>query len=339
MSSNTTEPLQRKVIDRHTMAVYQPIAMLAGMQLDVFTPLRNGPRSAEEVATAIGVDEAKLTPLLYALVTAELLTVRDGRFANTAEADRCLVRGRPSYAGGIHELLSDLWQAALKTAESIREGEPQAKHDFATMPREELEAFYRGTYVGAVAAGRELCSRYGLGSHRHLADVGGGSGGLAIAACQEYPNLLATIVEFPSVAPIAKQFVDEAGLADRIDVAVADACEGPLEGRFDVAVMRSILQVLSRGEAAAVVRNVGAAIVPGGTLYVSGRVLDDTRLSPPENVSFNLVFLNLYDHGQAYTEREYRNWLAEAGFTEIEHRRGEDATSVLRARKATSSAQ
>jgi hypothetical protein len=31
----------------------------------------------------------------------------------------------------------------------------------------------------------------------------------------------------------------------------------------------------------------------------------------------NLGFLNIYDHGQSYTEGEYRQWLAEAGFTNI----------------------
>ena len=30
-----------------------------------------------------------------------------------------------------------------------------------------------------------------------------------------------------------------------------------------------------------------------------------------------LVFLSIYDEGQAYTETEYRNWLAEAGFSDI----------------------
>jgi hypothetical protein len=35
-------------------------------------------------------------------------------------------------------------------------------------------------------------------------------------------------------------------------------------------------------------------------------------------VAFNLVFLNVYEEGQAYTEHEYRTWLTEAGFVDIE---------------------
>ncbi len=51
-------------------------------------------------------------------------------------------------------------------------------------------------------------------------------------------------------------------------------------------------------------------------------------------VSFNLVFLNIYDHGQAYTEQEYRNWLAEAGFVDFERvLLPSNPSSILTARK------
>ncbi|MCH6566126.1 MAG: hypothetical protein IH811_09675 [Proteobacteria bacterium] len=101
--------LARATIDRLTMAVFPPMAMLAGMQLDLFTPLKDGPMRTEALGEAIGVDPGKLAPLLYALVAAELLTVRDGAFANTPEADHYLVHGRPHYVGGAHARSSDRW--------------------------------------------------------------------------------------------------------------------------------------------------------------------------------------------------------------------------------------
>jgi hypothetical protein len=95
-------------------------AMLAGMQLDVFTPLRSGPMSADEIANAIGVGPTRLRLLLYGLVVAGLLTEQDGCFSNTPEADQFLVKGAPLYMG---TLLSHRWIANLpKTAESIRRG-------------------------------------------------------------------------------------------------------------------------------------------------------------------------------------------------------------------------
>jgi predicted O-methyltransferase YrrM len=309
-------------IFRHAFAIYTPLAMLAGMQLDVFTPLKDGPMTAPALAGALGVRPDKLQPLLYALVTAELLTVEDDRFANTPEADVYLVRGRPTYMGSVHELYADLWTAALGAARSVRAGAPQAKHDFAAMPDEELAAFFRGLHAGALATGRQLAESHGFERFRHLLDVGGGSGGLALAACRSCPDLRATVVELPRVAPIARSFVEEAGLADRIRVLAADVVERPPEGRYDLAVLRFVLQVLGPDQARRVLRHVGEAMEPGGAVLVVGQVLEDSRLSPPPAVGLNLAFLSIYDEGQAYTEKEHRTWLAEAGFSDVEVRWG-----------------
>lgn len=117
-----TAPPPPATIERHRRTVYAPMAMLAAMQLDLFAPLKDGPMSAEALAGALGVDSAKLRPLLYLLVTAELLTAdRDG-FANTPETDHYLVRSRPGYLGEMHRLLSTLYRATLLTSESIRTG-------------------------------------------------------------------------------------------------------------------------------------------------------------------------------------------------------------------------
>src|SRR5262245_10814329 len=97
-----TIPLQPTTIQHLATAVYPSFAMLAGMQLDVFTPLKDGPMTAAQLADLLGVNTDKLSRLLYALVAADLLTVVGDRFANTAEAARFLVRGQPTYLGGRH---------------------------------------------------------------------------------------------------------------------------------------------------------------------------------------------------------------------------------------------
>ena len=37
-----------------------------------------------------------------------------------------------------------------------------------------------------------------------------------------------------------------------------------------------------------------------------------------EALGFNLVFINTYDAGESYAEQDYRAWLTEAGFVDIE---------------------
>ena len=308
-------------INRHANNIYPALAMLAGMQLDVFTPLADGPLSGEALARELDLRADKLEPLLYALVTAGLLSVQGGRFANTEESGHFLVKGKPSYIGGQQEAFADLWGATMQTAASIRSGRPQAKHDFAAMSHDELAAFIRSLDAGAAAAARRLMRSFDLTGCGHVLDAGGGSGGLAVALCRQIEGLRATVADLPSVAAITRECIAEAGMAGRVAVQdanlVAAPPQGPADGAFDAAVLRSLVQVLSRADAAAIIANVAAALAPGGRLFVIGRVLDDSRLAPLDAVASNVMFLNIYDDGQAYTEGEHRAWLTAAGCAEI----------------------
>jgi SAM-dependent methyltransferase len=329
-----------ETINKLRSAADSAFAMLAGMQLDVFTPLKGGPMTAEDIAHAIGVGgPARLRLLLYGLVAAGLLTEQEGRFSNSSEANQFLVKGAPLYIGDRHILLSHRWIANLpKTAESIRSGVPQAKTkvDFSNSPQQELEAFLRRINVHTVAAARSLLETYDLSSAKTLVDVGSGGGGLAITITKACPHIKATAIDLPQVAPIAQKIVEEEGLSERVKVVAADVVSGPLPGSYDVAVLRSLLQVLPPQDARRAVKHIGAAINPGGKIYIIGQILDDSRTSPLEAVGFNLTFaINALDAGESYTEKEHRDWLSEAGFVDIERANFllPDGSGLLTARK------
>ena len=334
MASAILEKPEVNPIEKIAASVYPPFAMLAGMKLNLFTPLKDGPMSAEQIAEAIGVGCAKLKPLLYALVVANLLNVEGEFFSNTDTANRFLVKGGPSCVVDIHEILSDLWSAALKTAESIRTGVPQAIHDYANMSKDELQQFFRGQHPYAIEYGRDLIARYDFSSYRTLLDVGGGSGGLAIAVTGAIPNIQATVVELSTVTPVTQHFIDEAGAGDRIKVVAADVVHDSLPGSYDAAVMTALLQVLSPDDARCTLKNVSRVMKPGGEIYIRGAgIIDNSRTSPPELVGFNIVFVNVYDEGQAYTEQEHKEWLEEAGFENFRRTILPDGGSIITARK------
>ena len=328
-----TLPPEPKTIQK-LVDVFPSFALLAGMQLDLFTPLKAGPLRSEQIADAIGVDVAKLKPLLYALVAAELLTVEGDRFANTDEANHFLVRGSSAYMGGVHPLYADLWDAALQTAESIRTGQPQAKHDYTQMSREALETFYQGLHPGALATGRALAENYGLSSYQRLLDVGGGSGGVAIGVVKACPHIRATVADVSNVTPITQRFVTEAGVSDRVKVITANVVEAALHGSFDAVVLRSFIQVLSPNDAQRALKNINATIAPGGVIYILGiGILDNSRISPRAAAITNTIFINIYDEGQAYTEDEYHDWLAAAGFVNFKRDTLQDGSGIITAQK------
>ncbi len=334
MNGEPEPPVAPATIQRLANGIYASMAMKAGMALDLFTPLAEGPMDAEALAAAVGVAPARFELLLYALVSAGLLSEEGGRFANTPEAERYLVRGLPTYLGGAHGLYDELWGAAMLTEESLRAGAPRAKHDFANMDAAELESFYRGTHSGALNAGRTLAGLVDFSAARNLIDVGGGSGGVAMGLCEANPDLHATVADLPSVTPVTRAIVAEAGKADRISVLDADLVEMRPEGTFDAAVMRNLMQVLSADQNRRVLAHVGEAMTPGARVVIWGWMLDDDRHAPFESAIHNLVFINFYDHGQAYTEAQHRDWLSDAGFVDAERRVLAGGFSLIAARKA-----
>jgi 2-hydroxy-4-(methylsulfanyl)butanoate S-methyltransferase len=328
--------VQAETVNKLRFAADAAFAMLAGMQLDVFTPLKDGPMTSEQIAAAIGVGRARLRLLMYCLVAAGLLNEQDGRFSNTPEANQFLVKGTPSYMGNRHATIAMRWLGSLKTAESIRTGVPQAKLDFSNSPQEEVETFLRNINANTIPAARALLDKYDFSSIKTLVDVGSGGAGLAITITKACPHIKATTIDLPQVAPIAQKIVQEEGATDRVNVIVANVLSGPLPGSYDVAVLRGLLQVLSLQDARLAVKHIAAAVNPGGKIYIIGQILDDSRLSPLEAVGFNLAFINTYDAGESYTEKEHREWLSEAGFVDIERANfllGDGSGGLMTARK------
>jgi SAM-dependent methyltransferase len=336
MSKDDSVPeITPTAIMHNVYAVYQSLAMVAGMELDVFTPLQDGPLNAETLAQSLGVQAAKLSPLLYALVTAGLLTVENGIFANTPESQAFLVRGRPQYLGGLHGFYKKLWQATFQTAASIRTGQPQAKLDWLALPAEQLANYFQGQYPSSLRAGRELAGIIEFSRFKRLLDAGGGTGGVCIGICEAYPDLAGTVADLPEVATLSSRFIAEAGMAERIKVSALDLTAQPPVGRYDAAVLRALLQVLPGAQAQKVLQNIYQALETGGEIFIVGSILEDTRLGPPASIGFSLVFLNLYEAGQSYTEKEHRQWLAAAGFTDIsiQHNVTIDGLGLVRGRK------
>lgn len=96
-----------KLIDQLQLAVPAALAMLAGLKLDLFSCLADGPREADEIAKALGVDPSRLSRLLFALAAAGILERRETGFANGDEAATYFVSGSPRYVGGMHEISSN----------------------------------------------------------------------------------------------------------------------------------------------------------------------------------------------------------------------------------------
>ena len=321
-------------INRLEAGVPPALALLAGMELDLFSHLTQGPRSAAMLATDLGVDENRLSRLLYALVLTNLLTHENGHFANSAEAAEFLVKGRPRYIGGGHELTREIWEADLKSAESIRRGAPAALHDFTEMTEASLIAFLRGMIPFAMTTGRALGRQFDFSAVRSIVDVGGGSGAALAGLMEQYATLRGTLFELPSVAKAAATLLDDFPCRDRIDIATGNITAEPLKGQYDAALLRALVQVLAPEDAAKAIKHAVAGLRPGGHIYITGSgILNDDRLTPPAGVYLNVTLMNFYPAGRSYTTSEHVGWLKSAGCSDPVQMTLRGGSEVIRATK------
>jgi SAM-dependent methyltransferase len=315
-------------------SVEPALALLAGMQLGVFTAIGDGERTAQGIAAKINCDAGRLSRLLYALAHIGLLEVTDGRFRNGAEASEILVAGKPGYIGGAHEVISKVWSANLNTAESIRSGKPAAEHDFSTAKPEDTAAFLRGLAAGGMAFGRTLGGMLDLSQAKSVIDIGGGAGTVLAGLRERWPQLKATLLELPEVIVHASPILAEHKAGD-VTLETGDILRGPSKQKHDLAILRAVIQVLSPADAERTIRHTAQSLNPGGEAVFAGwGILDDNRLGPRSGVFVNLTFLNFYRDGEAYTEQQYRGWMQAAGFTEIERGSMPDGTGMFRGRIA-----
>lgn len=205
----TQSPPPPATIGKYLDAVYSSYALMAGLQLDVFSAMKDGAKSAEEIASILEVNTEKLSVLLYALVAADLLTVEDSKFTNTAETGFYLVNSSPAYFGDIHKLLSIMWNSITMTAETILTNQPQAHVDYHEEEVSDIaKPAYEGMHKLSLMSSRDLLAQCDLSQHKHIADIGGGSGGLSIALTHTFPELHATILDLKAAIELAEPYIN-----------------------------------------------------------------------------------------------------------------------------------
>jgi hypothetical protein len=292
------------------------MAMLAGLQLDVFTALGTDRLTADDLSSKTALPADRLSRLLFALVAAGLLVREGQKFANTDEAREFLVKSSPNFTGSSHELTSDLWKADLNTAESIKSGSAAAEHDFSQMSEEQLLAFLRGLQTSAHSAGYSIGEMIALPLGGKVIDIGGGSGATLQGLLAVHPSAQGTLMELDRVADAAARLVAP---TDRtIDIVKGDICRSVPPGKYDAAIMRAVLQVLSPVQAVNAIQNAFLLLKPGGTIHITGGgILNEDQLSPASAVYLNVTMMNLYPAGASRPVSQHKNWLEASGFVDV----------------------
>jgi acetylserotonin N-methyltransferase len=315
--------------------------MFTAEALGIFDRLHERPASAAELAAELGLHGGAFERLLDGCAALGLLAKQNGLYRNQPVADRYLYSGSPDTLSGYvrysDEALFPMWS---NLGDAMREGTPRWKQTFGLdgaifggfyRTHEAMRNFLRGMHGFGMLTSPAVVAAFDLSRFRRMVDLGGGTGHLAIAACQRYPQLTAVVFDLPRVTALARENIVRSSLADRVTTHDGDFFAGELPAADLYAVGR-ILHDWDDEKAGVLLRAAMRWLPPGGGLLIAEKLLNEDGVGP---LAANMQSLNMLvvTEGRERSLSQFDRMLRAAGFSEVAEKRTGVALDAILALK------
>lgn len=295
--------------------------LASGVQLDVFSHIAAGKKTAAAIASAAGASERGVRMLLDALVAFQILAKSVDEYELTPLSKTLLVRGSPDYIGAILETneMIDSW---TNLTEIIRAGQPERRVESQETAENFFSVLVRTLHVVNREPARRTAEALGAGATHQgmqVLDVACGSGVWGIAVAEADARARITAQDFPGLFATTREYATRHGVADRYDYLPGDLKEVDFgEDKFDLALLGNIVHSEGESSSRDLFRRLHRALKSGGRIAIIDMIPNDERTGPPFPIIFALNMLINTEVGDTYTLAEYTAWLKDAGFTRVE---------------------
>jgi hypothetical protein len=297
--------------------------LLSAVEVDLFTELARGPRDCESLRLQLGLHPRSARDFFDALVSLGMLKRDNHEYANTLESDVFLDRAKPSYIGGLLEMLNarlyGFW-GSLTTG--LKTGQPQneAKDGQDVFAQVYAEPARLKQFLGAMTGismgvAKTLALQFPWANYKSFVDIGGAQGCVAVQLALAHSHLVGGNFDLPVVGPVFKEYVELFELGQRIRFYAGDFFKDSLPSA-DVIIMGHILHDWGLEEKRQLIAKAYTALPKGGALIVYEAIIDDQR---QQNTVGLLMSLNMLIETQAgfdFTGADCRGWMRDAGFKE-----------------------
>lgn len=295
-------------------------ALFAALHLDLFTRLQGPGKTARELAAETDVAEHRMQTLLSALAGIGLIVAGHGRWTNAPASARYLVSGSPVGFGDYYKWQIDeqIYPLLTHLSDGLRGSEHPGVVLQATemADAKEAEKFSRAQHAGSLGPAWMLARRIDLSDASRLLDVAGGSGAFTITLCARFANLRATIIDFPNVVTVARRYVTEAGIGDRVDFVSGNALDVEWPSA-DVVLMSYLLSAVPGSDIRVLLERARDALTPGGQLLIHDFMLDEDRQGPDLTALWFLQYLALSADTISFTHADITDRLTNLAFVRI----------------------
>jgi hypothetical protein len=299
--------------------VSQAIAVAA--EFGIADLLKDGPRSAADIARAANVSEDGVYRLLRALGSVGLFAETGERRFRLTPLGKRLRTDSPEAIGGYARFVGheSTWQPWGELRHSVHTGEPAFDHVFA-MPIFEYYAkmpqaaavFDAAMTSISTFESQAVVAAYDFSDVGTLVDVAGGHGLLIAAILKANRKIGGILFDLPHVTAGAPAVLQSRGLVDRCQIVSGDFFESVPEGG-DAYMMKHIIHDWDDERAIQILMNCHRAMRPGGKVLIVDAVIP-TGNAAHFGKLLDLEMLVLTPRGRERTKLEFQNLLKRSGF-------------------------
>lgn len=295
-------------------------ALLAAIELDIFSVISKGIRRLEDIAAAIGTPGEAVERLLITCQALDLVGKKDQKYINAEDVEKYLVRGKSTYFGDylVYQAKDeyDTWKNVASALRPPKELYYALKEDASAARR-----FTVAGYNASISLAFKVAKEFDFSRYKLFLDLGGGSGCYSIAAATLHPKLKALVFDFPNVLEVTKDFINQHNLSDRISTQPGDFMENDFPSGADLAAFITNLQSYNPEKKLILARKAYNALKPGGTLLIIDYMLLDDKSGPLDPAFMNLAQYSMRGSGgQVFTGAEYCECLTKVGFIDAKAR-------------------
>jgi SAM-dependent methyltransferase len=300
-------------------------ALMAAIELDLFTHIENGAETVDDIASAMGMDVEKVDRLLTACKSMDLVREIDGRHVNFSDVQRYLVKDSRTYFGDYLNYMAhrdySAWENITDNLTAVAETNADDDRTYVSVMQDPVAArkFTVAGYEASLGLGHKLAKEFDFSQFNRWLDLGGGSGCYAIAACERHEGVRVTVLDQPNVIAVAQEYIGKHNLADRIETTPGDFFGAPYPTGYDLTTYITPLQGYMPDKVIEALAKAHDALEPGGTILVVDYMLKDDKTGPLDPAFVNLFGIRGGRYlGRVNTGAEWCDFLAEAGFVDAE---------------------
>lgn len=299
-------------------------AFKSAVELELFTKIGEGNKTAGDIAAATGSAERGIRILADCLTVVGLLSKSGDEFSNTEVASFFLDKNSPAYVASAVEFIMGPTQMRgfADLTNAVRKGGTMVEGDGSVDPESPMwVTFARAMAPLMVPAAEAIAANIGFPTDKKIKvlDIAAGHGLFGVTVAKHFPNAEIYAVDWANVLTVATENAEKFGVADRHHLLPGSAFDVEFGEGYDVILNTNFLHHFDKPTCDAFMKKLEGSLADGGKVMTLEFTPNDDRVSPPPQALFALIMLAATPGGDAYTFAELKEMCENAGLTKNEN--------------------